>query len=158
MAEVELNGQRYLISKMNVFDQAHVARKVAPVLSGMGRGYAQALSHLPAGGDTNGLTPEAQNEVLFDALGPITEILANMPEDDVNYVLKKCLSVCARNTGQQWVPMIRNGNLMFEDTDLATIVQLVMEVVKDNLGPSLAGLMLPLTGAEVSPSQLNSHQ
>jgi hypothetical protein len=152
--ETELNGHRYMVSKMNVFDQAHVARKVAPIISGMGRGYAQALAHLPeaSNGDASAAT---QNEVIFEALLPITEILAKMSDEDVNYVLKKCLAVCSRHNGEQWVAMMRGGNLMFEDTDLATLVQLVMEVVKDNLSPSLLGLILPFTAGGAPASQLN---
>lgn len=156
MSEIELSGHRYMVSKMNVFDQAHVARKVAPVIAGMGRGYATALSHLPdAGRNGEDPSPASQNEVIFEALLPITEILAKMSDEDVNYVLKKCLSVCARHNGEQWVAMTRNGNLMFEDTDLSTLVQLVMEVVKDNLNPSLFGLILPFSAGGAPASPLN---
>jgi len=156
--ETELNGVRYLINKMGVFDQAHVARKVAPVLGGMGKGYATMVAQWSelANGSANGegLSEAMQSEILIESMMPVAEILSAMSEDDANYVMKKCLGVCSRHTGQQWVPMMRQGNLMFEDTDLGTMVQLVMEVVKTNIGPSLAGL-LPLFsggGGPASPS------
>jgi hypothetical protein len=44
MSEIEIGGVRYRVNRMNVFDQAHVARKVAPIIFSMGRGYAQALA------------------------------------------------------------------------------------------------------------------
>jgi hypothetical protein len=40
--EYELNGVRYQIGRMPVKDQFHVARKIAPVVAGLGRGYAMA--------------------------------------------------------------------------------------------------------------------
>jgi hypothetical protein len=150
MAEVELNGHRFLIGTMSVFDAAHVARKVAPVVSTGIRGYAHALQQLAAA-TTNGHDTTA--EVFFDAIGPVTEILAAMPEDDVNYVIKKCLGVCSIHNGQRWAAMINNGQLMFEqETDLGTMLQLVMEVVKDNLGPTLRGLLPLFSGGEASTS------
>jgi hypothetical protein len=170
MSETEIGGIRYQVNKMNVFDQAHVARKVAPIIFGMGKGYSQAINSLS---NVNGETPHvngeesvsddptvsaAQNTIMFDAMVPITEILAKMSDDDVNYVLKKCLAVCLRNTGQQWVPLMRGGNLMFEDLDLATLIQLTMEVVQDNLGPSLLGLLLPVSAAEEPQPQSNMRQ
>jgi hypothetical protein len=36
---------------------------------------------------------------------------------------------------------------MFEDLDLAALIQLTMEVVQDNLGPSLRGLLGQNSGA-----------
>lgn len=167
MSEVELNGVRYQVNRMNVFDQAHVARKVAPILFGMGKGYSLAQSNMATlnngeaqqtNGEVVGEDPRAaaqQSQIVYDAMVPITEILAKMSDEDVNYVLKKCLAVCLKYNGSHWVPMMRNGNLMFEDIDLATLIQLTMEVVQDNLGPSLLGLLVPLTAAEAPPSPLN---
>jgi uncharacterized protein YejL (UPF0352 family) len=168
MTEIEINGERFRVNKMNVFDQAHVARKVAPIIFSMGRGYAAALSKLPQRPETsappdyanggNGSTddfeapPDAQevaqqNEVLFDTLVPIADVLSKMEDADVDYVLKKCLAVCQKHNGSNWVPIMRGGNLMFEDLDLAALIQLTMEVVQDNLGPSLRGLLGQNSGA-----------
>jgi|SRR5215472_1127778 len=156
MSEVELNGHRFLIGKMNVFDQAHIARKVAPIITGMGRGYASALAHTMNGVE---VSPAQESEVMFAAFAPVTEILAQMPEEDVNYVLKKCLGVCSMHTGQQWAAMIVQGQLRFEEqTDLGTMLQLVMEVVKETIGPTLRGLIPLLSGGEASPSPSNSPQ
>ena len=158
MSETEIGGIRYQVNKMNVFDQAHVARKVAPIVFGMGKGYSQAVAEITTangGVATNGEDgdPAVQNQIMFDAMVPITEILAKMADEDVNYVLKKCLGVCYRHNGQNWVPLMRGGNLMFEDLELTALIQLTMEVVQDNLGPSLLGLLLPASAVGESPSQ-----
>jgi hypothetical protein len=175
MSEIEINGTRYRVNRMNVFDQAHVARKVAPVIFSMGKGYSTALAKLPQqrpapspehssnganGGTDEFETPEPpdpqelaqENEILFETIGPIADVLAKMSDEDVNYVLKKCLAVCAKHNGQSWVPMMRGDNLMFEELDLGTLMQLTMEVVQDNLGPSLRGLLGQSLGV-AEPSQ-----
>jgi hypothetical protein len=169
MSEIELQGVRYRVNKMSVFDQAHVARKVAPIIFSMGRGYSNALAKLPQrapqpasnGNDSMAEEFEAptdqhetaeQNEVLFETMGPIADVLAKMSDEDVNYVLKKCLGVCAKHNGTSWAPLMRGDNLMFDDLDLATLMQLTMEVVQDNLGPSLRGL-LGQASADETPSQ-----
>lgn len=178
MADVEIGDHRYRIGKMSVFDQAHVARKIAPVVFTLGRGYAQAMSQFPAAmaqqsADTgNGVdehpdeTPPdpdpqetvQQNEILFNALSPIADVLARMEEHDVDYVLKKCLSIVSRFNGERYVPMMRSGNLMFEDLDLATLMQLTMEVVQDNLGPTLLALAPLGLGGGGTTSQSNTLQ
>jgi hypothetical protein len=175
MSEIEIGQTRYRVNRMNVFDQAHVARKVAPIVFSMGRGYAAALSKIPErtpqpppeytdGNGGNGVTeadfeqPDQQeiaeqNEILFETLGPIADVLSKMSDEDVDYVLKKCLTVCQKYTGTGWAPLMRNGNLMFDDLDLATLMQLTMEVVQDNLGPSLRGLLGQASDpTEASPS------
>jgi hypothetical protein len=80
-----------------------------------------------------------------------------MSDEDVDYVLKKCLTVCQKHNGSNWAPLMRNGNLMFDDLDLATLMQLSMEVVQDNLGPSLRGL-LGQNSDPTEDSQLNTLQ
>jgi hypothetical protein len=160
MSDIEIDSIKYRIAKMSVFDQAHVARKIAPVVFSLGKGYVTAQGRVTSTAATNGSgngvdddevvpnppDPEElaqQGSIFFDALAPIADVLSAMEEKDVDYVLKKCLSVVSRHNGQHYVALMRSGNLMFDDTDLATIMQLTMEVVQDNLGPSLRAL-LPL--------------
>lgn len=156
MTDIDLGDHKYRINKMSVFDQAHVARKVAPVVIGLGQGYATAIQAQPQplqNGHEVEVVPEQENAFFFTAFGPIADVLARMEEEDVDYVLKKCLAAVGRHNGNTYVPMMRAGQLMFDDTDLATIMQLVMEVVTDNLGPSLRAL-LPLasrSGDQPSP-------
>ena len=166
MSDVEIGDIKYRVSKMSVFDQAHVARKIAPVVFTLGKGYAQAMGQFGSViGDkaVNGEDPSEtlvdptrvaqENEIMINALAPIADVLSRMEEADVDYVLKKCLAVVARHNGQHYVPVMRSGSLMFDDIDLATLMQLTMEVVQDNLGPSLAAL-LPLSSAGAAyPSQ-----
>jgi hypothetical protein len=146
--EYILNDVRYQIGRMEVKDQFHVARKVAPIVAGLGRGYAMAVV---AARSNSGNT--TQDGDLFEALTPVADILSKMDDAEVDYVLDKCLSVVAKWNGQSWARLMSNGHLMFGDLDLSTMVQLVMEVVQSNLGPSLRGLLGQDSPQEDFPSQ-----
>jgi len=166
MSDIELNGVKYRTGKMDVFAQAHVARKVMPVVMGMGQGFAAAaqrsLELLPGpvgngavinGADTEGeaeapaevtVDPQMEareNAIMFEALTPIAEVLSAMKDEDFDYILRKCLSVVQRSNGERYVPLMRGGSLMFDDIDLGTLTQLTMEVIQENLGPTFLGLV-----------------
>jgi hypothetical protein len=155
MAEVEIAGGRYRINRMNVFDQAHVARKVAPIWFTMMGGYAEIANkaqqingHLAmANGEDEGGIP---TQTMFEVMMPISEILAKMTDDDVNYVIFKCLSVCDRWNGSNWAKMAQGTTLMFQETTtLEVLINLVMAVVNENLAPFLPGLL----GGQSSPAE-----
>lgn len=146
--EYELNGVRYQIGRMSVKDQFHVARKIAPVVAGLGRGYAMAA--IAASSNSENTTQDGD---LFEALTPVADILSKMQDAEVDYVLNKCLSVVAKWNGQSWAKVMSNGSMMFDDMDLSTMVQIVMEVVQSNLGPSLQGLLGQNSPQEGFPSQ-----
>jgi uncharacterized protein YejL (UPF0352 family) len=147
-----INDVRYQIGRMPVKDQFHVARKIAPVVAGLGRGYAMAAVSAVDSSNVNA------DENLFEALTPVADILSKMQDAEVDYVLNKCLSVVAKWNGQGWTRVMSNGNMMFDDMDLPTMVQLVMEVVQSNLGPSLQGLLAQGSPQEDSQFQLNSQE
>jgi hypothetical protein len=148
-----INDVRYQIGRMPVKDQFHVARKIAPVVAGLGRGYAMAAISA-----TNSSNDSGGDESLFEALTPVADIVSQMQDAEWDYVLNKCLSVVAKWNGQGWARVMSNGNMMFDDMDLPTMVQLVMEVVQSNLGPSLQGLLGQGSPQGDSQSPLNSQE
>jgi hypothetical protein len=148
MRELELGtpAVKYRVNNMKVFDQAHVARKVMPIVFRMGASIAGASAKAVP----NGVEPELEqgdpqaiaehNEILFDAMLPVADVVAKMSEEDFTYVLNKCLSACERFNGQSYAPLMRSNQLMFE-VDLQTMLRLTVEVVTDNLSPTLVGLL-----------------
>jgi hypothetical protein len=68
-------------------------------------------------------------------LPKIADVVAGMPEEDVNAILFPCLSVVTRKaiTGN-WTPVFSNGSLMFDDIDLFTMLNIAGRVAADNLG------------------------
>jgi hypothetical protein len=120
MAEFTIGDKQYRSSKMNAFDQFHVARKVAPLITKMG--------------ERQGLVADSG---LPEMLAPLVDALAAMPEEDCNYVLYHCLAVVQRyQGGTLWAPVwsVSAKRLMFEDIDLGAMIQITIQVLSDNLG------------------------
>jgi hypothetical protein len=119
---VEVGGQKYRIGRIDARKQFHVARRLAPLLAGM-----SALGDKSAG---------------FAALiGPLTDALSGMSDEDVDYVLDVCLGACQRiQPNGQGAPVIaRGGALMFEDMDMGQMIQLAVKVIQENLGGFFPG-------------------
>jgi Phage tail assembly chaperone protein, TAC len=132
MQEVEIGGNRYRTGKLDAFKQFHLFRKLMPVLSGMG----ETFSDMPEG--------EVQvNEKFWSAMGPVATAVAEMSQQDSEFILKTCLQTVSLWNGATWVRITAaNGDLMFEDIDMMGMLQLTFEVIKDNLG-SFFGAPLP---------------
>jgi hypothetical protein len=97
--EVEVGGHRYRIGHLDAKKQFHVARRIAPILAGMGKGA----------------TTKSENPM--EQIAPIAEALSKMSEEDVDYVLDTCLAVCLRaQASGEYAPVVaRAGGLMFQD-------------------------------------------
>jgi len=123
--EFEIKGVNYRASKLSVFDQLKVSRKLLPVLAGM-LGDLQGVKAAAQGGDVN--------KAIESALPKIADSLAEMSEEDTNAIIFPCLSVVARQNGKVWAPVMVQGSLMFDDLDLMSMLQIVGRVVGDSLG------------------------
>lgn len=123
--EFEIKGVNYRASKLSVFDQLKVSRKLLPVLAGM-LGDFQGIKAAAQGGDVN--------KAIESALPKIADSLAGLSEEDTNAIIFPCLSVVARQNGKVWAPVMVQGALMFDDIDLMSMLQIVGRVVGDSLG------------------------
>lgn len=118
---VEVGGHKYRIGRIDARKQFHVARRLAPLLAGM-----TGLQNKSAG---------------FSAfLGPLTESLSGISDEDVDYVLDVCLGVCQRiESNGHPAPVMTRSGLMFDDIDMGQMVQLAIKVIQENLGGFLPG-------------------
>ncbi|WP_434774134.1 phage tail assembly chaperone [Pantoea agglomerans] len=123
--EFEIKGVNYRASKLSVFDQLKVSRKLLPVLAGM-LGDFQGIKAAAQGGDVN--------KAIESALPKIADSLAEMSEEDTNAIIFPCLSVVARQNGKVWATVMSQNELMFDDIDLMSMLQIVGRVVGDSLG------------------------
>jgi hypothetical protein len=129
MKTVEIGGNEYSIAKLNAFQQLHLARKLAPLLTTFG----VALEKRKMSGD--------ETAFLEMISGNFADALATMREEDVDFIIHTSLSVCARKqvvgvAAPVFSPVVIKGSkeLMFQDMDLAVLVQLTLEVIEENLG------------------------
>ena len=147
--EYEIKGVNYRTAKLDVFQQLKVSRKLLPILAGVLADFGSVRAMLPAGGLENA-NPDALAPVLEKVLPRIAEELAALSEDDTNAIIHPCLAVVVRENGKVWAPVFNSGQLMFDDIDLFSMLQLVARVVADSLGNFLPALP---TSATPDPSQ-----
>lgn len=139
--EFEIKGVQYRITKLSVFDQFKVSRKLLPVLSGMLSDF-QAIKGLAAKGDAA--------TIMEKVLPKIAQSLSDLSDDDANAVIYPCLAVAQRKHHKSWVPVFADGELAFDDLDMLGMLQIVGRVVGDSLGNFLREL--PAKGAEEAPA------
>lgn len=128
----------YVISKMELFSQLNVMRKLGPIIARTGAGFIT--------------DPPKTIEDTILRLEPALDQLSSMTEDDFNYVIQRCFTVVRRVQGQMLQPLYNVGarQMQFNDLNAAEAMQLVARVLGDNLG-SFFGTSVPSTGDPVSP-------
>jgi hypothetical protein len=138
---ITIGEHDYTIGRLNALDQFHVSRKIAPIvptlmpiITEVAKGdLSKAIESIELG-DNNEL---GSLEPLAQALEPFMEAFAKMPEDDVNYVIHKCLSVVKRGSSV----VCRGQTIMFDDLDMGQILPLVVAVIRVSLGNFIQGLL-----------------
>jgi hypothetical protein len=144
MQEVEVDGRQYRTGKLDAFKQFHLVRKLMPLFSGLG----ESFSHMPAS------TEQAD---FWKSLAPIAQAVSEMSTEDSEWILKTCLTAVTVNNGRAYVPITTpQGQLMFDDMEMTTMIQLAFTVIQDNLGsffpgPQPNGLDNATTTSEASP-------
>ncbi|WP_438504203.1 phage tail assembly chaperone [Acinetobacter schindleri] len=141
MEIIPIGGHDYTIGRLNALDQLHVSRKIAPIvpnimpiLTEVAKGDLEKVIESIEQGENeelDGLEPLAK------ALEPFMEAIAKIPEEDVNYVVHKCLSVVKRNGAV----VCRGNSIMFDDLDMNHLLPLTVAVIRTNLGNFIQGLL-----------------
>ena len=141
MEIIPIGGHDYSIGRLNALDQLHVSRKIAPIvpnimpiLTEVAKGdLEKVIESIEAdeNAELGGLEPLAK------ALEPFMEAIAKIPEEDVNYVIYKCLSVVKRNGSV----VCRGESIMFDDLDMNHLLPLTVAVIRTNLGNFIQGLL-----------------
>lgn len=120
---IEIAGHQYTVGKLDARRQFHVVRRLAPILAGLGEATVKALQ--------NGKKPS------FEVIAqPIADKLAKMSNEDVDYVLTSCLSVCSRlvNGEPALVQAPKTDLLMFPDITMEVMLKLMIAVIEENMG------------------------
>ncbi|WP_122057432.1 phage tail assembly chaperone [Salmonella enterica] len=146
--ECSVKGHDYRVAKLSVFDQLKVTRKLLPVLAGMMSDFGSIRSLLPADGKIDGAKFDALKPVFETLLPRIADELSSLTEDDTNAIIHPCLAVVSRKHMGGWTPVFNSGQLVFDDIDLLTMLQLVARGVADSLGN-----FLPVSLTSETPDQ-----
>ncbi|QCA04106.1 phage tail assembly chaperone [Pantoea vagans] len=151
--EFEIKGVRYRTAKLTVFDQLKVTRKLLPVLAGLFSEFGTIRNLLPKPGDEKTTGTLNSYAPLFEKLLPhVADQLAGLSEEDTNAIIFPCLAVVSRHQDKaSWVPVTRQGELMFDDIDLISMLQMVGRVVGDSLGNILPAAPVSETAGQLLP-------
>lgn len=130
-----IKGHIYNIGKLDALKQFHVSRRIAPVLASMGI----TLTALRQGSAK--FTPED----FAVSLAPVAEVMSNMNDDTVEYVIATCLAVVQRKQGDvagkaSWAPVATGAQVMFADIDMLVMLRLIVAVLQENLADFLSEL------------------
>ncbi|MFJ5317208.1 phage tail assembly chaperone [Pectobacterium versatile] len=129
--EFTLNGVEYRAAKLSVFDQLKVCRKLLPVLSSV----VSDLSTLRGAAEKTANDSREVDRIINVILPKIADVVADMPDESVDAILHPCLKVVSRKSAVgNWTSIFSDGQLMFEDIDLFTMLSIAGRVVADNLG------------------------
>ena len=151
MADMTIGEHKFRFGKLNAFDQLHVARRIAPLVHSavFAAGPLNEALVAFAKGDE-----KASDEAMVRAFmqtAPFLQALSQLPDEDVNFVIKKALSVTMIERGGHFVPCMQGGEIMCDDlslTDLlAVTVQCLMPVLRPILSASgLSAVVSALKG------------
>lgn len=156
---VELGGHVYRIGRLTPMKQFHVARRLAPLLQSLVMETSGAVDEMvqagiglpgslgsaakepakdqdaPTEGDEAGADEESGTmRQLMSYIGPLLMKLAEMSDEETEYVLKTCLSACSRQQERGFAPVVTaQGDFMFMDITLVEMLNLTREVVQTNL-------------------------
>lgn len=146
--EFEIKGIQYRTAKLSVFDQLKVSRKLLPVLAGLMSEFGsikEMMPNLTAKPEGDEIEMKSYAPIFEKLLPKIADALAGLSEEDTNAIIFPCLSVVARQNGKSWAPVMSQNQLMFDDLDLMSMLQLVARVVADSLGNFLPTLPISET-------------
>jgi hypothetical protein len=130
---VKLSGINYKLGKLDAFKQFHVSRRLAPFYVALLESAKALRASLPADFDIE----TSKDELDFVALAssPIIEVIATMPDADVDYILKTCMAVVSIEQSEGiYAPLMTSaGMLMFADLSMPTMIGLTIAVVRQDL-------------------------
>ncbi len=144
---MQIGNHNYEIGRLDAFDQFHVSRKIAPIVPTIVPLMTEILKSnimdlLDKFGDDPD-NPDLSALEDFDlnsfgaAIQPFIDAFAEMPEEDANYVMKKCLSVVTRDGAR----LVVKDALMFDNLGIEHILPLTIAVIRINLGNFIQGLL-----------------
>jgi hypothetical protein len=95
MAETEVRGHTYRIGRLNAFDQIHIARRLGPLISS----FFDVIGTLPkivADDEEESFKIDIVDILNSNKLDHLTKALAELPDEQVDQIISKCLEVCSR--------------------------------------------------------------
>ncbi len=123
----------YRIGAMDAFKQIAIARRLTSVL-----GEAITPDLVKSMRD-QGKSPEP-----MAIISSILRAFGTMKDEDVEFILRNCLSVVARIDGDKGYPLMVSGELMYQSLTPVEVLTIAANVVADKLSTFIPALLAAL--------------
>jgi hypothetical protein len=126
--DFEIGEHHFRAGRLEPRKSFHIQRRLLPLLLGSVRELVPFMT-----GEKKIAAEDIED--MLAMLLPVSKALAEMPEEDVNYVLDGCLETVTYKIGgdRGWVKIWSGGASMYDWLDSGMMVQMVQEVVSLNL-------------------------
>lgn len=128
--EISIGEDKYQVNSLNAMDQFHVFRRVAPLMRGLGEGFAS----LPPEAMDGSLAELSERDTLR-IFGPLMDVLAGMDDANINYIIHKCLAkVQVQVQDGRWTAAMPSpGHFQYENKmNMSVLFRLVIAVLQES--------------------------
>lgn len=150
---IELDDKTFKVDKLSVRDQFHVSRRLTPLLQSfipivktvmvdLGKKLDEQEDKQV---DFKELAVELFNEnqdSIVNSVSKFTDIISSLPDEQLDYIMDKCLSVCHWKNDKAYVPVLTNP----DNFSMEVNFKLMFYVIKDSLGGFIQGLATKVEG------------
>ena len=132
--EFEINGVEYRALKLDAKTQFHLSRKISPLIPKLLPIFVKVTK-------TEGNLLDSNMTELAEVLEPFANALADMSDEHASFIYDTCLSAVSKKQGKDFAKLTREGQLMFQDIGLDSILPIVVKVLWYNLGSFIQGFL-----------------
>jgi hypothetical protein len=120
--EFKIGNRSFKLMKIDAFKQFHLVRRMAPILAELIPAMAE-ISKVQKKKKSN--SEEEKFDQLAKFLSPVITGISKLSDEDSDKVLMGLLEAVEMKQAEfgNWARLVSNGNLMFQDLDLATMLQ-----------------------------------
>lgn len=132
-AEFEIAGQKYQARKLQVFDQMAIAKRMMPVMKHL---LTPEIMLAVAAARADGEKLELAKLDIGKFLPAMADAIYSLSDDDSERIIRTALKVVQRQgPGGVWTGVLTpQGDSMFDDIDLPTMLQIAWKVIEAQLG------------------------
>lgn len=138
MADIKIGDHSFRIGKLNAFDQLHVARRIAPLVHSAVFAAGPLNEALVAFAKGNEKESDEAMVRAFMQSAPFLQALSQIPDADVDFVIKKALSVSMIEVGGHYTPCLQGGEVMVDNLSLTDLLALTVQCLTPVLRPILS--------------------
>lgn len=130
---ITVDGHEYRIGdrKLSCMEQFHITRRLGPAIIIAGVSLKMILEG-----------KKVSLDGFAGVAGSVMDVISHMSDEDVEYVIYKCMRCVDRRQSGVWAPVTTPGgqDFMFADMDQAVMVRMTWEVIQINLANFAKGM------------------